>query len=63
MMAVAHRLFGAIYHMFKAHVPYRQIGAVPLSEPAKQKWATRFQRQMKQLGFTVTLQLAQLAVS
>jgi len=63
IMAVAHRLLVAIYHMLKEHVPYREIGTAPLSEPAKQKRVTRLQRQMEQLGFIVTLQPAHVAVA
>jgi transposase len=63
IMAVAHRLLVAIYHILKERVPYREIGTAPLSEPTKQKRVTRLQRQMEQLGFIVTLQPAQLAAA
>ena len=63
IMAVAHRLLVAIYHMLKERVPYREIGTAPLSEPAKQKRVTHLQRQMEQLGFMVTLKPAQPAVA
>jgi hypothetical protein len=63
IMAVAHRLLVAIYHMLTDHVPYREVGSAPRSEPAKQKRATRLQREIEQLGFMVTLQPAQPAVA
>ncbi len=53
IMAVAHRLLVAIYHMLKDRVPYREIGTTPPSEPAKRKLAERMQRQLERLGFTV----------
>jgi hypothetical protein len=62
IMAVAHRLLVATYHMLKEHVPYREIGPAPVSEPTKQKRVTRLQRQMEQLGFMVTLQPREPAV-
>jgi transposase len=56
IMAVAHRLLVAIYHMLKERVPYREIGTTPQSEPAKRKLAERMQRRIEQLGFTVNLE-------
>jgi len=53
IMAVAHRLLVAIYHMLKERVPYREIGAAPLNDQAKRKLAERMQRQLERLGFTV----------
>ncbi len=52
IMAVAHRLLVAIYHMLKERVPYREIGAAPQSEPAKRKLVERLQRQIEKLGYT-----------
>jgi transposase len=56
IMAVAHRLLVAIYHMLKERVPYREIGTAPVPEPAKRKRAERMQRQIEQLGYTVHLE-------
>ena len=56
IMAVAHRLLVAIYHMLKERVPYREIGPAPPSEPAKRKLAERMQRKIEALGYTVTLE-------
>ena len=58
IMAVAHRLLVAIYHMLKHHEPYREIGARPQSESAKRKVAERMQRRIEQLGFKVNLEPA-----
>jgi hypothetical protein len=52
LMAVAHRLLVAIYHMLKERVPYREIGTAPPSEPAKRKLVERLQRQIEKLGYT-----------
>ena len=58
ILAVAHRLVVAIYHMLKERVPYRELGTAPLSEPVKQKRVARLQREMEHLGFTVKLEPA-----
>ncbi len=58
IMAVAHRLLVAIYHMLKERVPYREIGTAPPSETAKRKLAERMQRKIEQLGYTATLEPA-----
>jgi transposase len=58
IMAVAHRLLVAIYHMLKERVPYREIGAAPQSEPAKRKVVERLQRQIERLGYTATVTAA-----
>ena len=60
IMAVAHRLLVAIYHMLKERVPYREIGTTPPSEQAKRKLAERMQRQLERLGFTVHVEPASL---
>ena len=56
IIAVAHRLLVAIYHMLKNREPYREIGSGPQSELAKQKLAERMQRRIEQLGYPVTLE-------
>ncbi len=55
IIAVAHRLLVAIYHMLKNREPYREIGTAPPSEPAKRKLAERLQRRIEKLGYTVAL--------
>jgi transposase len=56
IMAVAHRLVVAFYHMLKERVPYREISTAPLPEPVKRKRAERLQRQIEHLGFAVHLE-------
>ncbi len=56
IMAVAHRLLVAIYHMLKDRVPYREIGTAPPSETAKRKLAERLQRRLENLGYTARLE-------
>jgi hypothetical protein len=58
IMAVAHRLLVAIYHMLKDRMPYRDVGSGPLPEPVKRKQAERMQRQLEKLGYTVKLEPA-----
>jgi transposase len=55
IMAVAHRILVAIYHMLKERVPYRERGIVPVSDVVKRKEADRATRKLEQLGFTVHL--------
>ena len=58
IMAVAHRLVVAIYHMLKEGVPYREFGSAPLPEAVKRQRAERMRRQIEQLGYTVKLEPA-----
>ena len=58
LMAVAHRLLVAIYHMLKDRAPYREIGTTPPSEPARRKLVERLQRQIEKLGYTAEVQPA-----
>ncbi len=58
IMAVAHRLLVAIYHMLKERMPYREIGAAPQSELAKRKVVERLQRQIERLGYTAEVTAA-----
>jgi transposase len=56
IMAVAHRLLVAFYHILKDRVPYRELGTAPVPEPVQRKRAERLQRQIEQLGFAVHLE-------
>jgi transposase len=56
IIAVAHRLLVAVYHMLKKREPYREIGTMPPSESAKRKLADRLQRRIEKLGYTVKLE-------
>ena len=62
IIAVAHRLLVAIYHMLKHREPYREVGTAPQSEQAKRKLAERMQRRIEQLGYTVKLEPATVSV-
>jgi transposase len=55
IIAVAHRLLVAVYHMLKKREPYHEIATAPPSEPAKLKLANRLQRRLEKLGYTVSL--------
>ena len=55
IIAVAHRLLVAIYHMLKNREPYRERGVAPPSESARRKLADRLQRRIEKLGYCVTL--------
>ncbi len=57
IMAGAHRLLVAVYHMLKHREPYRELGTAPASEPAKRKLVERMQRRMEKLGYTVHVEL------
>ena len=63
IIAVAHRLLVAIYHMLKHREPYREIGTAPPSEPAKRKLAERLQRRIEKLGYAVHLEPAMPAAA
>ncbi len=63
IIAVAHRLLVAIYHMLKHREPYREIGSGPPSELAKQKLAERMQRRIEKLGYVVKLEPVVLAAA
>ncbi len=56
IIAVAHRLLVAIYHMLKHREPYREVGTAPQSEQAKRQLVERMQRRIEQLGYTVSLE-------
>ncbi len=53
IMAVAHRLVVAIYHMLKVRVPYREIGTPSPSDAAKRQLVKRMQRKIEGLEFIV----------
>ncbi len=55
IIAVAHRLFAAIYHMLKDPQRYREIDMAPPSEPAKRERAERLQLQLEKLSYTMTM--------
>ncbi len=58
IMAVAHKMLVAIYHMLAEGVAYREYGLQPRSEQSKQKEAERLQGKLKSLGYTVHMTAA-----
>jgi transposase len=56
IMAVAHRLLVAAYHMLHDHVPYREPGAPPVDEQRKARVLTRLLDRVQKLGYTVHLE-------
>ncbi len=64
ILAVAHALLVAAYHMLKNHEPYRDLGAdyfQPQDQKAKDAKAKRLLKQLERLGYTVAAQPATTA--
>jgi len=53
IIAVAHRMLNAIYHMLTHHEPYRDLGATYLDERNKVSLIKRTERRFKDLGYRV----------
>lgn len=62
IIAVAHRILIAAYHMLKNHEPYKELGATYLDERNKPKVVKRMKQRIEQLGYRVTIEPA-LAVA
>jgi len=58
IMAVAHRLLRAAYYILLKREPYKDLGANYLDKHTKEQSLTRLCRQIKQLGYQVSLQLS-----
>jgi len=56
IIAVAHRILIAIYHMLKKHEPYKDLGATYLDERNKPKVVSRMKHRIEQLGYRVTIE-------
>ena len=56
IIAIAHRLVTAIYHILLHHEPYRAPSPTVVDERRKAVLVHRMQRRIEQLGFEVTLQ-------
>lgn len=56
IIAVAHRILIAIYHMLKDNQPYKDLGATYLDERNKPKVVTRMKQRIEQLGYRVTIE-------
>lgn len=56
IIAVAHRILIAIYHMLKKQEPYKDLGATYLDERNKPKVVSRMKHRIEQLGYRVTIE-------
>lgn len=62
IIAVAHRLLIAIYHMLKKQEPYKDLGATYLDERNKPKVVSRMKHRIEQLGYRVTIEPVTVSV-
>ena len=56
IIAVAHRILIAAYHMLKNHEPYKELGATYLDERNKPQVIRRMKQRIEQLGYRVTIE-------
>ena len=56
IIAVAHRILIAAYHMLKNNEPYKELGATYLDERNKPKVVKRMKQRIEQLGYRVTIE-------
>lgn len=56
IIAVAHRILIAAYHMLKNNEPYKDLGATYLDERNKPKVIKRMKQRIEQLGYRVTIE-------
>ncbi len=56
IIAVAHRLLTAVYHMLLNHEPYRAPEAAPVDEHRKGKKVDALLKQLSHLGYTAHLE-------
>jgi transposase len=62
IVAVAHRILTAAYHMLSRHEPFRELGATYLDERNRTRVVTGATRRLEQLGYRVTLEPVAAAV-
>lgn len=62
IIAVAHRMLIAIYHMLKKHEPFKDLGATYLDERNKPKVVSRMKHRIEQLGYRVTIEPVTVSV-
>lgn len=55
ILAVAHRLLIAVYHMLKQQQPYRDYQATPTGQHAKQQRLKQLQKRVEALAYQVQL--------
>ena len=56
IVAVAHRILTAAYHMLSRHEPFRELGATYLDERNRTRVVKGATRRLEQLGYRVTLE-------
>ncbi len=56
IVAVAHRILTAAYHMLSTGQPYRDLGVSYLNQPQKLHLLKRMRSRLEQLGYKVTLE-------
>ncbi len=62
IIAVAHRMLIAIYHMLKKHEPYKDLGVTYLDERNKPKVVSRMKHRIEHLGYRVTIEPVTVSV-
>jgi transposase len=63
IVAVAHRILTAAYHMLTRHEPFRELGATYLDERNRTKVVKGATRRLEQLGYRVTLEPVTVAAA
>jgi hypothetical protein len=56
MMATAHKILIAVYHMFAGEVPYWEFGEAFLDQQARQRTIRHLLHRLNHLGYDVLLQ-------
>jgi transposase len=62
IVAVAHRILTAVFHMLSTGQPYKDLGVNHLNQPQQQHLLKRMRSRLEQLGYKVTLE-AQTSVA
>jgi len=55
ILAVAHRLLIAVYHMLRQHQPYRDFRSTVTAQSSQEQRLKKLQKQVEQLGYQVQL--------
>lgn len=56
IVAVAHRILTAVFHMLSTGQPYKDLGVHHLNQPQKQHLLKQMRSRLEQLGYKVTLE-------
>jgi transposase len=62
-VAIAHKILVAAYHMLAKGLPYRELGEAYLDQLDQTRTAANLKRRLERLGYTVTLQLKEAAIT